>query len=66
LNQNRALGFCLDAFSSREPAATEPVIGRAFARAVGSQTAIALKMVKAPFISRVTLLRCGETLQQSV
>jgi hypothetical protein len=22
LNQNRALGFCLDAFSSREPAAT--------------------------------------------
>ena len=30
------------------------------------ENAIALKMVKAPFISRGSLLRCGETLQQSV
>jgi hypothetical protein len=27
-----------DAFSSREPVSTEPVIGRAFARPVGSKT----------------------------
>jgi hypothetical protein len=30
------------------------------------ENAMALKMVKASFISRVSLLRCGETLQQSV
>jgi hypothetical protein len=31
------LVFCFDAFSSREPVPTEPVIGRAFARPVGSK-----------------------------
>jgi hypothetical protein len=30
--------FCFDAFSSREPVPTEPVIERAFARPVGSKT----------------------------
>jgi hypothetical protein len=35
LNQNRAPIFGFDAFSSREPVSTEPVIGRAFARPVG-------------------------------
>jgi hypothetical protein len=38
MESERALVFYFDAFSSREPVPTEPVIGRAFARPVGSKT----------------------------
>jgi hypothetical protein len=38
LNRNGGLIFCFDAFSSREPVPMELVIGRAFARPVGSKT----------------------------
>jgi hypothetical protein len=38
MESERGSRLCFDAFSSREPVPTEPVIGRAFARPVGSKT----------------------------
>jgi hypothetical protein len=45
IESERGSSFYFDAFSSREPVSTEPVIGRAFARPVGLKTLSAARCI---------------------